>query len=152
MSEVRLQLKKAIPIIVVTWILSAITTLALVYIPPILLPKSWHEVETFSGSFQERVAEDTDSFHISSDHWRIRWHVDREPPPPEEVEFFFIVNLLDFRLRRLTIEDFRAPEGHPVGAWLYSLSGTEYITGSGEFAIRVVGARLEWEIIVEAYY
>jgi len=39
MSESTLTLKKAIPIIAVTWILSLITTLAVVYVEPNLLPR-----------------------------------------------------------------------------------------------------------------
>lgn len=164
MSESTFSFKKAIPIIAVTWILSLVTTLAFVYVVPIILPPTWHEVATFSGTFQDREGETTDIFYISSDHWRLKWDVECEDPPPEDVEFFFIVGYPlwisetfvmplggTFELRRWTLEDFRASKGLGF-EWLCSQDGTEYITGSGEFVVRVVGARLEWEIIVEAYY
>ena len=161
MSEVRLQLKKAIPIIVVTWILSLTTTLAFVYIViPNIFPPTWKEVATLSGTLQERDAEVTDSFSIPSNHWRLHWRVECDDPPSDDVEFFFLVGYSEyapwilgqtFESRKVTLEDFRAPKALGF-EWLTSERGTEYITGSGEFAMRVVGARIEWEIQVEAYY
>jgi len=50
MSEFRLQLKKAIPVIVVTWILSSVTTLAVVYFAPDIF-RTWHEVVTFADEY-----------------------------------------------------------------------------------------------------
>ena len=53
MSESNLTLRKAIPITAVTWILSLVTTLAVVYVLPIILRPTWHEITTFSGNFEE---------------------------------------------------------------------------------------------------
>ena len=165
MVDATFSFKKELSIIVVTWILSMITTLALVYVViPNIFPKAWHEVATFSGAFYDRESESTDSFYIPSDNWRLYWNVDCETPPPEDVEFFFILGYpfwlsetwvipvgQTFELRRVTLEDFRAPQALDF-EWLDSESGTEYITGSGEFIIRVIGANIEWEVTVEAYY
>ncbi len=155
MSESTLTIKKVIPIIGVAWILSLVTTLAFVYFAPNIIPRTWHEVAKFSGTFQELERETTDSFRISSDQWRIYWSVECKEPPPEDVEFrLFVLGSSKrdgFVLRRLTLTDFRGSIGHGV-EWLTAEWGTEYITGSGEFSLWLVGARLDWEIIVEAYY
>jgi len=160
MSEVSIPFKKAIPIIAVTWILSLATTLAFVYLMPYVFPPTWKEVATLSGTLQERETEVTDSFSIQSNHWRLRWRVECDDPPSDDVEFLFLVRYSEyepwtigqtFTSRRVTLEDFRAPKALGF-EWLTSDRGTEYITGSGEFRVWLVGCSLEWEIIIEAYY
>lgn len=106
----------------------------------------------FSGTFQELGHETTDDFHISSDNWRIIWDIDEsESPLPEDFEFRVYVWSTDFLY---------AVVGPVVGvtsADIYpSLGligfGTEFLSGSSEYSLRIWGARLEWEITVEAYY
>jgi len=158
MSEAKFQFKKAIPIIAITWILSLATTLAFVYLMPYVFPPTWHEVATLSGTFQEFDAE-YDSFSIQSNHWRLLWRVECDDPPSDDVHFFFLVRYPDYEpwvlstfvSRRVRLEDFRAPKA-VESEWLTSISGTEYITGSGEFRVWLNGCSLEWEIIIEAYY
>jgi len=45
MSGVTIPFKKAIPIVVVTWILSLITTLTLIYFVPKIFPQTWNETQ-----------------------------------------------------------------------------------------------------------
>jgi len=152
MSETTFPFKKAIPIIAVTWILSLITTLAFVYIViPNIFPPTWHEVAEFSGIFRELDDEDTDSFYISCDHWRIDWNVYSDDPPSEDVEFrLFVLGSSYSDCVWLTLADFPWSKGQEI--WLCAKWGTEYVIGSGEFRLRIVGASLEWDIDVEAYY
>jgi len=162
MSGSTLTFKKAIHIIAVTLIL-LITILAFIYVVPIILRPTWHDVATFSGTFQGFDTENTDGFHISSDHWRLHWEVRCEEPPPEDVEFVFIVIGRDsdlllgaFKLRKVWLEDFRGArvQAHKgEGAkWSDHDWGIEYITGSGDFFVRIIGVSVDWEITVEAYY
>jgi len=146
MSEVRLQLKKAIPIIVVTWIISTVTTLALVYIVPISLPRSWHEVAKFSGT----GTKPDNAFYASSDHWRILWFASPDPLN-EDTSFRFWMfssgNIIppQFESNTFTASDFDKQHFN-------QLAGVEYITGRGRFIIDVLAESASWEIIVEAYY
>ncbi len=156
-------MKRMILIILVTWILSLVTTLAFVYvvIPNILRPRpaTWHEVTGFSGTFQEFDIEDTDIFYIPSDHWRLHWTVTTGTPPPDDVEFRLFIELNSTHGRYypslvwLKSADFQASQ-HPDDGqdWWGYRDGTEYVTGSGWSSFRLRGARLDWEITVEAYY
>lgn len=134
--------------------MSSVTILALVYVvvPSILRP-TWHEVTKFSGSFREFDTEDTDSFHISGDHWRLNWIVETDTPPPDDVEFRLFLSSTRYypSLVWLKAADFGGSVGENMQWWGYR-DGTEYLTGSGWFSFRLVGARLDWEITVEAYY
>jgi len=154
MSEATFTFKKAFPVIAITWILSLATTLAFVYVVPIILRPTWHEITTFSGNFQELDNEFTSEFHISSNHWRLHWEVMCEEPPPEDVEFrLFLKGESNYPLTQitwLTQSDFKRSIGQEY--WSSLRDKTEYITGSGVFDLAIVGARLDWEIIVEAYY
>jgi hypothetical protein len=136
MSELTSTLKKAIPIIVVTWLLSLVTTLAFVYvvIPSIFTP-TWHQVERFEGY-------DTDdywnSFDVSSMHWRIRLGL-------------FGDLQSDNGSFQLTVDDFVLREF----PWEYLWGGymvDNYFTGSGLHYIEVDAENVEWVITVEAYY
>ncbi|UCE38729.1 MAG: hypothetical protein JSW00_05735 [Thermoplasmata archaeon] len=135
MSELTLTLKKAIPIIVVTWILSLVTTLAVVYFTPNIFPKTWHEIERFEGY-------DTDdyenSFDVPSMHWRIRLGLFGDLPSDNGS---FQLTVDDFALRKLPWEYI----------WAGYL-GDNYFTGSGRHWIEVYADNVEWVIIVEAYY
>ena len=130
---------------------------------------TWHEVARFSGTFQEFDSENTDRFYISSDRWRIYWIVKSDynssaDAPPEDVEFrLFIYSKSNpdpsethwdgfyVTVAWLKLADFGGSIGQGY-EWFYRKDGTEYIIGSGEFYLRLLGASLEWEIIVEAYY
>ena len=135
MSESTFPLKKVIPIIVVTWILSLVTTLAVVYFAPNIF-RTWYEMERFEGN-------DTDdywnTFDVPSMHWRIRCGVFGLPIGSRDSRFHLTVD--DFTLRELTWEY--------VG---YGYSGENYFTGSGLHYIEVYADNVEWVIIVEAYY
>jgi hypothetical protein len=130
---------------------------------------SWQEVARFSGTFQEFESQDTDRFYISSDRWRICWGVVSDynmstDAPPEDVEFLLL-------LRDESYPQLNTPPGgyyYATVTWLkladfsgsieqgterfYVRNGIKHITGSGEFYLRLLGASLDWEIIVEAYY
>jgi hypothetical protein len=152
MSESTSTLKKAIPIIAVTWILSLTTTLVFVYfVIPNIFPPTWHEVTTFSGTFQEFNYSGTESFYVPSDHWRFEWSVECDAPPPTDVEFRLFLGFLGDSLVWLTREDFIGSVGQDIESWNY-LRGSEYITGSGAYTFWLVGANLDWKITVEAYY
>lgn len=146
MSEIRLQLKKATPIIVTTWILSMVTTLALVYVEPILFPRSWHEVAKFSGT----GTKPENPFYASSDHWRILWFASPDPLT-EDTSFWFWMfksgNIFPphFDSGTFTASDFEKQ-------FFNQLAGVEYITGTGSFIIDVMAESASWEIIVEVYY
>jgi hypothetical protein len=130
---------------------------------------SWEEVARFSGTFQEFESKDTDSFYISSDRWRICWVVISDynmstDAPPEDVEFRLFLRgdfYHDFKatphsdlygtVAWLKLADFGGSIGQGY-EWFYERHGVKYITGSGEFHLLLLGASLEWEIIVEAYY
>ena len=156
MSESTLAVRKAIRIIAVTWILSMVTTLAVVYVMPLILRPTWHEVATFSGTFQELDNYSPSEVYISSNNWRLYWEVNGEDPPPEDIEFrlfLFSDNFNSYpstQITWLTQSDFKRSIGQ--GLWLSLRDGTEYITGSGVFSLCLVGAKLSWEIVVEAYY
>lgn len=149
MSEATFPFKKAIPIIVVTWILSLVTTLAIVYVAPNIFPPTWHEVAKFAGdSLYGYTRETTDVFCIKSNHWRIECSVLADYPPSEDAEFRFYVDqegggVRTLTFRRLTPSDFE---------WKNSFIMSEYITGSGSYSIEVVAYYVLWGIIVEAYY
>ena len=149
MSEGRISLKNAVRIIAVTWVLSLITTLAVVYVLPTIRQPSWHEVVRFADNFVDYRRE-TKFFSVPSDHWRIHWDAMTEIPAPEEAWFRFYVDLesegrqsRSFKLRELRTDDFE---------WEPSWSGVEYVTGSGSFSIEVVGKAVLWGIIVESYH
>jgi hypothetical protein len=119
---------------------------------------TWHEVATFSGTFQEFESNNTDSFYISSDRWRIRWAATSNynisaDAPPENVEFrlFLPIESHYVEVAWLKLADFGGSKAQGV-EWFYERDGIKYITGSGEFHLRVLGASLKWEIVVEAYY
>jgi hypothetical protein len=156
MSESTLTVRKAIRIIAVTWILSLVTTLAIVYLVPIVLRPTWHKVAMFSGTFEGFDSERTDDFHIPSDHWKVHWEVDCEVPPPEDVEFR-LSGLVGghwwggFRLRKVWLEDFRRATQQGVEWWGH-VSGIEYVTESGYFYLIISGVSVDWEVTVEAYY
>jgi len=154
-SETKFPSKKAIPIIVVTWILSLATTLAVVYVVPNILRPTWHEVARFSGTLEELDRDDDNNFYISSNHWRLYWEVNcEEESLPADVEFrLFLWGESNYPLTQitwLTQSDFKRSIGQEY--WSSLRDKTEYITGSGVFDLAIVGARLDWEIIVEAYY
>ena len=118
----------------------------------------WHEVVTFSGTFQDLDYETTNSFYIKNDHWRIVWSVDEgEPPLPNDLEFSVYVwtpwedssiqGFPAFWERSVAIS---SVDIHPRFG-LISF-GTEFFTGSGEYCFRIWGARVNWEITVEEYY
>jgi len=137
MSELTSTLKKAVPIIAVTWILSMITTLAVVYFAPNIFPKTWHEVARFEGT----TAEETPDFYVPSINWRIIWSVDMEQYIPEDARIkFYLIGYQSFLFREF-IPKFRYEDGE------------EYLTGSGSWSIAIVADGLaKWHIIVEAYY
>jgi hypothetical protein len=130
---------------------------------------TWHEVARFSGTFHEFDSEDLDRFYISSDRWRIYWMVesyynDSTDAPYEDVEFRLFLHSESnpdpsvprwsgfyVTVAWLKLADFGGFIGQSH-EWVYIKDGTEYIIGSGEFYLRLRGASLEWEIIVEAYY
>jgi len=146
MSELRLQLKKAIPIIVVTWILSSVTTLAVVYFAPDIF-RTWHKVVTFADEYDVYTREENKAFYVPSKHWKIEWTVLLNAyPPSKDTWFTFYLDSEDyvtFTQVEVTPTDFEWDTGH---------SGTEYITGSGDFSITVSGEGVLWAITVEAYY
>ncbi len=156
MFEGMIPLRKSIRTIVVTWILSMVTTLAVVYFAPRIIPRGWHEVATFSGAFQGFDSELTDIFHIPSDHWKVNWEVDCEVPPPEDVEFR-LSGLVGghwwgpFTLRKVWLEDFRRATQQGVEWWGH-VSGIEYVTESGDFWLIISGVSVDWEVTVKAYY
>jgi hypothetical protein len=138
MSEGTSTIKKAIPIIAVTWILSLVTILAVVYFAPNIFPKTWHEVARFEGYDVDGYWE---SFKVPSMHWRVEWiswHTYAFSEVPEDARFFVIVD--GFALRELTGDD------------TFEYYGEDYFTGSGLHWIEVYAKNTEWLIIVEAYY
>ena len=146
MSESTLTIKKAIPIIAVTWILSLVTTLAFVYVVPIILQPTWHEVAKFTG---DSTIPDN-AFYISSDHWRILWFASPNPLTEDTSFWFWMFKSGDiyppyFDLGTLTESDFEKQ-------FMNQCAGVEYITGAGRFVIDVWADSASWEIIVEAYY
>lgn len=130
---------------------------------------SWQEVARFSGTFQEFESQDTDSFYISSERWRICWAVISDynmstDAPPEDVEFRLLLRDESYpqlntqpgryyyaTVTWLKLADFSGSIGQGY-EWFYERNGIKHITGSGEFYLLLLGASLEWEIIVEAYY
>ena len=148
MSEGAIPIRKAIPIIVVTWILSLVTTLAIVYYALNASPKTWHKVVTFAEEYDVYTREEDKFFHVPSEHWKIEWTVmPNTYPPSEDAWFAFHLDSEDyitFTQVAVTPTDF---EWYPMGH-----SGTEYITDSGDFSITVSGEGVLWAIKVEAYY
>jgi hypothetical protein len=146
MSESALTLKKVIPIIIVTWLLSSVTTLAIVYFSPNIFPKTWHVIETFEGWDTDKLKTQlyrnwTD---VPSMHWRIglsvkpyNWTLS---DPNEDAKFQLTVD--DLTLRELDWED--------IGLWYVS---KDYFTGSGRHYIDVYAdGDVEWVINIWAYY
>jgi len=70
MSESTTTIKKAIPFIAVTWILSLVTTLAVVYFAPNIFPKTWHEVIRFDGHDVDPYHH---SFEVPSMNYKVKW-------------------------------------------------------------------------------
>jgi len=154
MSEGTISIKKAVPIIVLTWILSMVTTLALVYFVPFILPRSWHGVAMFSGTSIKAG----NRFYVSSDHWRIYWFAKPDPLNENTSFRFFVFNSEEafapyFESDTLTASDF---EKQYFSGILLSFNqppaGFEYITGKGGFFIDVLADSAKWIITVEAYY
>ena len=154
MSESVFPFKKVVMVILIAWMLSLVTTLVFIYIVvPNTFRSTWHEVTRLSGTFQEFDSKDTTSFYIPSDHWRLHWTVDAGLDPlPEDVEFRLFLYSTHYypSLVWLTFADFQGSVAENL--WYGQEDGTESITGSGWFSFRVRGARLDWDIIVEAYY
>ena len=112
---------------------------------------SWHQAVKFSGDSIDGYAyETTDAFYVPGDLWRI--HVDVIAANPDEiafnpVEFHFYVFKKD-----VGIVAFKNLE-HSIFRWeIPSYSGTEYITGSGNFLMIVESERVLWNLTVEAYH
>ena len=149
MPEVTYPLRKTIPIIVVTWILSMVTTIAIVYYAPNFLPRTWHRVEYLSITFED-FRETTYVVNVPSNCWRIGWgagHARMDDLPESEINSLTIyLDSNDTRFHALctiTPTDF---EWRPV--W----DGSKDITGSGQFYIIVAGEHVRCNIIIEAYY
>jgi len=144
-------IKKAIPIIVVTWILSLVTTLAIVYFAPNTFPRTWHEVARFSHYFTDYDKNTTNVFNVPSNYWRIEWHASTGSFTASEDRTFAFKLLSEGEeadaftptLCTVTPADFD---------WDSLWSGTEYITGSGSFYIRVTATNVSWIIAIQAYY
>ena len=145
MSEVPFPFRRVVPIIVVTWILSMVTTLALVYFAPNIPMRTWHEVVTFEHEFQDHDTEMTDRFHVPSNHWAIRWIADGdELAAPEDISFTLSLRGGPHHTYlAVTPADFE---------WRSFWSGFEYITGSGQFAVKLGGKNVHCHIVIVAYY
>jgi len=147
MSELTSTLKKAIPIIAVTWILSLVATLVVVYFAPNIFPKTWHEVARFEGGINEETPpfsrEETPSFYVPSINWKIIWSVNIEHPMPQDVR----IQLYLSGFNTFLYQEFR-----PKSTYLGEV-GEYYLTGEGWWSIEVIAYGLEkWYIIVQAYY
>ena len=149
MSEVSYPFRKAIPIIIVTWILSMVTSLALVYYAPNILPRTWHRIEKLQITFED-FRETTNVVNVPSNRWRIGWEVGitrMDDLPESEVNSFTIYldsnDTSTYALDRVTPADFE---------WRYVWNGFKETTGSGQFYIIVAGEHVRCNIIIEAYY
>ncbi|UCH32736.1 MAG: hypothetical protein JSV05_05020 [Candidatus Bathyarchaeota archaeon] len=125
----------------------SVTFVILVY--PSLLPKGWHEVTFFSGTFQEYDSETLEKFHISSNHWRLKWNTDLHKNP-ENAEFHvFVIEWINVRPYFHQAAPI-TPESRVGSFWIDY--GLEYFIGPGQKQVEVAGATVNYTIIIEAYY
>jgi len=145
MSESTFPLKKVIPIIVVTWLLSLVTTLAIVYITPNIPPRTWHEIATFySQDYEKGPINIFEEFsHPSSNLWRIRWGMTADS---EDASFGFLVF-------HISVDPVSSRPVCQLGLdGVEDASAVEYFTGTGSFTLHVFFNACTWSLGIEAYY
>ena len=139
MSEKSFSSSKVIQIIVITWILSFVTTIFVVYTAPTFFQKSWHETYRFSGSFNEDGDEYPEIF-IESDHWRLSETITRkETGGRAKISIFKPETKLEPIMDYERIENTFTRTSLPIHQAGYHL-------------LRVEGNNCDWEIIIEEYY
>ena len=128
---------------------TAISVAFVIVVYPSLMPKDWHRVTFFSGAFQEYNSEESDVFHISGDHWRLKWTTDLYKNP-EDAEFHVFV--LDYANARPYWHHAvsMTPEDRVGFFWIDY--GLEYFIGPGQKQVKVAGAIVNYTIIIETHY